>query len=892
MRFFGVVMVTAGLAVMTAASEEKTTLYVAPNGNDAWSGGLAAPNADGTDGPLATLAGARDAVRRLDAAGAVNVLVREGTYRIEGPFVLGPEDSGSPQAPVTYAAYPGESPVISGGRPVTGWKQDGVLWTVELPEVRAGEWVFSALWVNGEMRRPARTPNEGFHYTAGKAPPLKNPDTDEDADRSKIAFKFNPGDIQHWTNLEDVLVSVMHSWDTSHHRIESIDDENNIVTFTAPVGWKFEHWGPKQRYFVENVFEGLDAPGEWYLDRKTGVLSYWPMDGEDMTTAEVVAPVAQQLVRFDGDLEQGAFVEFVTLRGLRFEHTDYTLGPKGQGNCQAAYPVHGAIHANGARFCAIEDCTVAHASNYAVWFQLGCTHNRLFRNHCTDLGAGGIRIGNGGDAKNDHEVTGRNVVDNNWLHDGGKIFPASVGVWIGRSSYNTVSHNDISDFFYTGVSVGWSWGYAESSANHNHIEYNHIHHLGKRLMSDMGGIYCLGAAPGTVLRYNLIHDVFSYTYGGWGIYPDEGSSDLLIENNVVYNCKTGTFHQHYGRENRIVNNIFAFSHEGQVIRSREEDHVSFFFERNIVYFNNGRLLGSNWGNGNFRLDNNCYWDTSGFEVEFAGKSLDEWQATGQDRRSIIADPLFRNVSEFDFRLDPDSPAITRLGFQPIDISGAGLYGSEEWVDGPKGIGHAASELPTVQPPEPLRDGFENTAVGEPPNGARVSGETDVARIRVTEEQAASGKRCLKITDAAGLEKGFNPHMYYEPHLRRGTVTGSLDLRVGPGAILYHEWRDGGNPYSVGPSIYVYGDGRVVANGNPVLQVPVDQWFHVEIRCGLGKNRTGTYALTITVAGQDPQTFADLPCGTPLFKKLDWIGLVANGTEPAEMFIDNVELAVK
>jgi parallel beta-helix repeat protein len=243
--------------------------------------------------------------------------------------------------------------------------------------------------------------------------------------------------------------------------------------------------------------------------------------------------------------------------------------------------------------------------------------------------------------------------------------------------------------------VGWSWGYDPSSANHNVIEHNHIHNLGKYLLSDMGGIYTLGIAPGTTLRYNRIHDVYSFTYGGWGIYPDEGSSELLIENNVVYDTKTGGFHQHYGKENRVRNNIFAFSREGQVIRSREEDHISFFFERNIVYFDNGRLLGSTWKNGNFRLDYNCYWDASGAPVKFLGKTFEDWQATGQDPHSIIADPLFEDPAARDFRLKPESPAIAQLGFEPIDISGAGLYGDPEWVNAPRQITRA----PYGPPPE-------------------------------------------------------------------------------------------------------------------------------------------------------------------------------------------------
>src|SRR5690606_29854250 len=133
---------------------------------------------------------------------------------------------------------------------------------------------------------------------------------------------------------------------------------------------------------------------------------------------------------------------------------------------------------------------------------------------------------------------------------------------------------------------------------------------------------------------------------------------------------TGTLHQHYGRDNRVINNILAFSHNGQLIRSREEEHNSFTFQHNIVYFNNNKLLGSTWGNGNFDLDSNVYWSTTADvaefgEMDFAGRSLAEWQAEGHDRWSVVADPGFVNAEAADFRLKPDSPAL-RLGFQPFD----------------------------------------------------------------------------------------------------------------------------------------------------------------------------------------------------------------------------------
>lgn len=663
-------------------------LYVAPDGNDSWSGNLPSPKADGTDGPFATIAGARDAIREMKRRDGImkpiTVFVREGTYRVAEPIVFTPQDSGTEQHPITYAAYPGDKPIVSGGRVITGWRKKGDLWAVELPDVKSGDWHFGALWVNGERRVVARTPNDGYLYTAGKASPVKEPETGEEVSREKVAFKFKPGDIKPWEDLNDILVVAYHSWETSTHRIASVDAENNIVTFTGPAVWPFEQWGKNQRYHIENLRDALDAPGEWYLDRKTGMLSYWPKDGEDMSRAEVVAPVATQLVLLQGDPKDEEFVEHLHIKGIRFMHSDWPIPPQGHSDPQAAFSVPGALHAVGARYCSVEGCEISRVGTYGVWFSLGCKHNRIVQNEIHDLGAGGVRIGEGRSPENEPEAASHNLIDNNFIHDGGKIFRAGVGVWIGRSSYNTVSHNEVCDLDYSGLSIGWCWGYAPSTANNNVIEHNHVHHIGRGVLSDMGGIYTLGISPGTVIRYNIFHDIYSFSYGGWGIYPDEGSTEILIENNIAYNTKTGGFHQHYGRENIVRNNIFAFSREGQIIRSREEEHISFFFERNIVYFNNGQLLGSNWKNGNYRLDYNCYWDTSRPEVEFKGMSFEEWQAKGQDKHSIIADPLFVNAEEFDFRLNADSPAL-KLGFKPIDMTKNGLYGPPEWVAAPTKI---------------------------------------------------------------------------------------------------------------------------------------------------------------------------------------------------------------
>jgi len=198
------------------------------------------------------------------------------------------------------------------------------------------------------------------------------------------------------------------------------------------------------------------------------------------------------------------------------------------------------------------------------------------------------------------------------------------------------------------------------------------------VLSDMGGIYTLGPSEGTRVTNNVFHDIYAYTYGGWGLYTDEGSSNILFENNLVYRVKSGGFHQHYGRENIVRNNILADSKEQQLQATRVEPHLSFTLENNIVYWTTGKLLAGRWSQIKYESRNNCYWNAADKPFTFAGKTLADWQVAEHELGSIIADPKFKDPANDNFQLPPDSPAL-KLGFKPFDPTKAGVYGNPEWI---------------------------------------------------------------------------------------------------------------------------------------------------------------------------------------------------------------------
>jgi hypothetical protein len=419
-----------------------------------------------------------------------------------------------------------------------------------------------------------------------------------------------------------------------------------------------------RRYIIENVWEALSDPGEFYFDRKGNEVIYIPMPGEKQNKVTAVAPVIDQLLIAND-------VRNVTLENLAFAHTAYSLPAKGDNFPQAEIHLPAALTFTDSNRITINDVEVRNTGAWALDVTDGSSDVSISKCKFVDLGAGGIKLGETSFRADASKQTHGITIQDTLIAHGGRIHPAAVGIWLGHAHHNVIDHNDITDFYYTAISPGWSWGYEPSGAHHNEISWNRITNIGQSVLSDMGGIYTLGVSPGTVLHHNWISDIQSVDYGGWGIYFDEGSTGIVAENNIAVRTTSAPFHQHYGKDNVVRNNILGFGIEAQLMRTRPEAHLSFTIERNVVIWSDGPLLGSNWSGDpgkNFMVGKNIYWNTKGVAPKLAPG----------DTGSIIADPGFRNVAKDDFRVDVSSP-VSKVGFIPFTLDAAGRRNEKRYA---------------------------------------------------------------------------------------------------------------------------------------------------------------------------------------------------------------------
>ena len=691
--------------ILASPARSTTEVHVAVNGNDSWSGALAVPNQAGTDGPLATLAAARDAVRSRRGAGEespVRIVVSGGAYYLSTTLQLGAGDSGSESAPVTYAAADGQHVVLSGGRVVSGWKRsNGVVWQADLSALGLSHLRFSQLYYNGEAQPLARVPNVepahprtgGFTYVVGRV-----------ERQSKTKIRYDPAylDPGRWSRPDKALVDIFsfHNYWNSIVPVRAVDTVDHVLTVADGVSYVVQ---VGDRFYVKNVFEELDAPGEWYLDDEQGVLYLWPPDG-DIAAAEVVVPALETLVEARGDAAGGEYVEHIRFEGLDFAHAAGT-----------------ALVFRASRHCQITKSIVRDTGYNGINLNEDCHHFRVAGNDITRVGHVGVHMSG---APFDHSRNSHHVITNNHIWNYGTVHKNMGAIGIDGGEHNVVSHNLIHD--------SPRWAFWLNSGNDNVIEYNHMHHNNLETQ-DTGAIHTYtnmsGWDPhmdvetnklsrGNEIRYNLIHDTggygklkvgqWQYPFYCWGIYLDLATSGMHVYGNVVYNTYQGAFMVGGGQDNLCENNIFVNGKLGQIFLHNWGDRFPMArnrIERNVIAYDDpeARLYRpGGWSPATATFDRNLIF-THGQRLDVGVSGVDRdsswawWRQQGMDVNSVVADPLFVDAANNDYRLRPESPAYD-LGFEPIDLSSVGLYESPERVTWPPTETDLVREEPLTKPP--------------------------------------------------------------------------------------------------------------------------------------------------------------------------------------------------
>ncbi|MFA5326800.1 MAG: DUF1349 domain-containing protein [Prolixibacteraceae bacterium] len=515
----------------------KADFYVATNGNDTWSGTLAEPNAAKTDGPFLTPERAQKAVRELKAKvyfpkdapvekrwiGSLHplgsgrdilVYIRQGQYYLKQSLLFTPEDGGErvetnlPTGAfeyhklkdyyVTWAAYPGEKPVISGEIPVTGWKKSGKMWIAPFNADTA-----AMLMINGKRQMLARTPNRGYFV-----PPVLSKTTSE--------MVFSKGQLNNWGDLTENRVVMLLRWHTGVNSFVKVDEQTGIATFKKPEEGIVI---VPPRYYIENLKALLDTTDEWFFDRNAKQISYIPAP-EIVNMNQETAGVARrnQLAVVRGSVEK-------PVRNLRF----YGLTFEG------ATAGNSAISFEFAHACEFADGQVRSCQGTGISVKEGCYQTRIRNNTFETIDNGGIYVNGPGKPGDGREITRETNVSYNKFRDVG-----GMNIYASFTLLTTISHNYITKTRGRyGIDVG-GWANQEEAIDGGYtVEYNHLDDV-QMDADDSGAIKTAGLTFNSVVRNNLIHTVHAGFFNdNVAFWFDNMSSCWTSENNIYYNLEQG-----------------------------------------------------------------------------------------------------------------------------------------------------------------------------------------------------------------------------------------------------------------------------------------------------------------------------------------------------------------
>ena len=537
----GLVRWVCGSCLIACLPLGAADFFVAPNGNDAWSGTAPRHGIFGTNGPFATLEKARDTVRDFRTAHPaepVTVQIRGGDYPLPRTLKLEAHDGGTATAPVVWRAYKNELPRLLGGRLISNFTPytNGILKADVGAQGFKGIY-FRQLFFDGQRQHLARYPNYdsqnpyggGWAYADGKPCPMYA----ERAGEDKRSLQYKPQDARSWSRPEEgeVFVFPRYNWWNNIVRIKALDRAQRTITLAGNCSYAIR---PFDRYYVQNLFEELDVPGEWYLDKRTWTLYFWPPTSLDKRA--VYAPTLRTI------LEIGPGTANLTFRGFTFECCEGT-----------------AITLKGTTNCLVAASTIRNVGDYNGSGVLisGGRNNGVTGCDIYEIGSHGVAL-DGGD-----RITltpAGNYADNNYIHHIGVFYKQGVGVMMSGCG-NRASHNLIHDGPRMGIMFG---------GNNLVIEYNHIRHMNLET-EDTGAVYTGGrdwiGSRGSVIRFNYFHDMLGYGHDdkgqwlsphfAWGVYLDDNTGGVDVIGNIVARCSRAGIHLHNGRDNLIQNNVFV-----------------------------------------------------------------------------------------------------------------------------------------------------------------------------------------------------------------------------------------------------------------------------------------------------------------------------------------------
>lgn len=579
----GMVIALTG-AVCTSQSVRAETIFVSPNGNDS-NDGSTPKSGPRSAGPVRTLERAQAiarTVRAKTAAAAVAFELAGGTYQLERPLVLDSADSGAAGAPLRIYAPGGAQAVLSGGVPITGWKMNsrGEL-VAQIDLSPFGGTCPGELFVGGVRRSRPRLPAQGTFEIAAAGTSQRS------ASPQQLSLVARAGDLpQGFVVSPDTEIVIIDAWTASRLRAVSFSRGSRVLTIQG------DYRGRKSRptlepglpYYLENQPVAQLQPGQWQCGQSRSELRYRPLPGETATTLSAVAPALINLLSIRGSRANP--VQNIVIENVSFEHAGWTLPATGWAAMQAEIGLPAAVQTENCRSIAFRNISVARSGAQGLAIGKNCQDVELADSRFLDLGGGGIQIGSdqrkpmpGSDwegGPSSRAPTTNVRILRNTLRSLGRIHLGATGIWVGLADHVAIINNRISDLYYSGISVGWIFNDAISPIHDNLIVGNQIEDFGQGVLSDMGGIYTLGRQSGTVVSGNVISNGEARSYGGWGLYADEGSTDITFTDNQVGRTSSepmfihnaGTVHLSRNRRLGDSGDLFVCPQQGSMLAPR------------------------------------------------------------------------------------------------------------------------------------------------------------------------------------------------------------------------------------------------------------------------------------------------------------------------------------